>query len=67
MKTRRSPASVFLPMAIAFGLLAVAFRFDSGSVQWFWESRPEFAALFGLVGIAFFVAYALTRRADANR
>lgn len=64
MKTTKMSRSVFLPMAIAFGLLSVSVTFGGGTVQWVWQSQPQYAVIWALLGVAFLVVHFTLRPAN---
>lgn len=66
MEKNKRVRSIFLPVGIAFALLAVAFTFEAGEVQWMWQSQPLLGLLFVLFGLSF-VAVHLVRQFLASR
>ena len=66
MEENKRVRSIFLPVGVAFGLLAVAFTFEAGEVQWMWQSRPVLGLLFVVFGLSL-VAVHLLHQFRASR
>lgn len=66
METKKPVNSAFLPVGVAFGLLAGAFTFDDSGVQWMWQSQPPVSLVLALFGLSL-VAVHLVRRVRTSR
>lgn len=67
MNKNKSTGSVFVPLGIAFALLACAFTLEAGAAQWMWSSEPGLGVLFAAVGLAFLTAHFIRRHRRTQR
>jgi len=54
--------STLLALAIFFSLVPMSFLYVNGRFYWLWRESPESAAVYFIVGLVFWVSYAVLRR-----